>query len=217
MKSKKRGCLIIFAVIVAVLGFLFYPLINSALLRANSIKSGHVIRCIYMALLEESMEYEAITANSAAGVIWPTAGQYKSSTEYFKTLMATNYLKGADFAFFGGPGIPIPEDMANPSKFTAENNGWGIALLPADCDSYEKYKDAPFLFSRNVGFGSPPGPPKAGDTIADMTGLQKGVKPFGNKQCLVITYGGTVKFLHRSVATQKNFNPKGEHLQVIMP
>ena len=70
---------------------------------------------------------------------------------------------------------------------------------------------------RNIGFGSPPESPKEGHTIADMSGLRKGVKPFGDKVGVVVTFGGAVMIWPGKYISQTNFNPTGESLQFLMP
>jgi hypothetical protein len=216
MKSKKVGCLVIFVVVIGGIAALVYPAITGALLMANSLEFGSKGRQLHLGLFEVSMEAEALDLKP----FWPLEGQYATSTEFFKIVVASNYVKGIDFTFFGGPGIKNQKDTMNPVEFTADNNAWGVVVQSTnELSNAEEYyrKDAPFLFSRNIGFGTPPGPPKEGDTIADMTGLRKDIKPFGNKVGVIVTFGGAVKILPLKVATQTNFNPKGETLKFIMP
>ena len=214
MKNKKVGCLVLFVVVVGGIAAILYPAISGLNTATGAMKFGNTGRCLYYGLYESSMEYEALNTNSAVGAVWPAEGQYISSTDFFKAVVTNDIIKGVDFTFFGGPGVKNQKDTMNSAEFTAENNAWGVVVLPGGTNSY---KESPFLFSRNIGFGSPLGPPKAGDTIADMTGLRKGVKPFGNKVGVIVTFGGAVKILPRKVATQTNFNPKGETLKFIMP
>jgi hypothetical protein len=215
MKPRKTGCLLILAVAVGAVGLFLYPAISWSILRAGAVKLGSNGRCIQLAIFDTSAEAEALEK----APVWPLIGQYKTSTDFFRAAITNKYVKGADFSFFGGAGIEPPEDPQDPSQFTADNNAWYVVVLPTNWYSKaagEVPADTPFMFSRNFGFGSPPGPPKPGDTIADVSGLRKGVKPFGDKLGMVVTFGGSVKFIYKNGPLQE-FNSKGKRLQFISP
>jgi len=211
MKRKKVGCLVL--LLVAGVGvILVWSIMPGALFKSRAISVASCGRQIHLAVFAESHE------NSDP--IWPVVGQYKTSTEFFRSLVSNNIIPGIDFSFFGAPGVSPPKDLTDPEKFTSENNAWCVVLLPNDGLSRGDHNipaTTPFLFTKNMGFGSPPGLPKTGDTIADMSGLRKGVKPFGNKLGIVVTFGGAVKIIPYDYITQENFNPTGESLQFLMP
>ena len=99
--------------------------------------------------------------------------------------------------------------------FTGDHNAWCVVTRPA---TGEAVSDAtPFLFTRNLGFGDPPGPPWEGATIADISGIIPDAEPFGGKMAVVVSFGGAVKILPREVATQAIINPGGSDLPFLSP
>jgi hypothetical protein len=216
MKLKEIGFKAATAVAMGAVAIFLYQAISDAILLYRARAFGNNGRLIHLGIFEVSLDAEALDLPP----FWPLEGQYKTSTEFFKVVVASNYVKGIDFAFFGGPGIKNPGSTTDPEQFTADNNAWGVVLQSTnELSKAEDYyrKDAPFLFSKNIGFGSPPGPPQAGDTIADMSGLRKDVKPFGDELGIIITFQGHVHILPQNFVTQTNINPRGEHLKFIMP
>jgi len=216
MKYKKIKIFLISLVIAASAFILLYPTCPAGGPRAQALSIANRGRQIFLALFEASMEAE----DEGKEYVWPIEGEYKTSTEFFKAIVSNNYIYGIDFTFFGGTGLKIPKDTTDPTQFTAANNAWGVVVQSTNTLINKRAvnpEDIPFMFSRNIGFGSPPGPPQPDDTIADMTGLRKGVKPLGDRLGVIITYGGKVKLVTPNSVLQTNLNPKVKQLKFIMP
>jgi hypothetical protein len=214
----------IVCVVVAGLGLLIYPAVSGARLMAQTIRLGSNGRQIHLGIFDKALRSDALTHGAKAETnkptFWPVAGQYKTSTEFFKTVVSDEWLTGLDFSFFGGPGLRAPKDPVPPEGFRDVNNAWGVVTLATKDKAEEAsilHKDTPFLFTKNIGFGDPPGPPWEGATVADMSGLIPRVKPFGKRAGVIITYGGSVKVLPSKHANQANFNPQRAKLKVLMP
>ncbi len=216
-KRNKVGCLVL-AVVVCAFGVLLWPTCPSGLEKAKALKAGNCGRQIQLAVLDEALTAEAIGNTEP---IWPVVGQYKTSTEFFRSLVANEIIRGIDFSFFGAPGIKHPKDPNDPEKFLAENNAWCVVVLPTNKVmevEREAYKDAPFLFTKNFAFGSSLRLPQEGDTIADMSGLSRRLKLFGRRKVgVIVTFGGSVKILPEKFAIPEYFNPTGESLQFLSP
>ncbi len=222
-KRNKVGCLILLLVAGGV-GALLWPAISGVRLYVKSLEFGNNGKQIHIAIFDAATTAEFFGTDKKTPV-WPIEGQYETSTEFFKSAMINSikisqHIELDDFTLFGAPGVKSPKDPSDPEQFTAENNAWCVVLQPNDGLSYDDHNipdTTPFLFSKNIGFGTPPGPPKLGDTIADMSGLIKGVKPFGDKVGVIITFGGAVYVWPETHASQTNFNPTGASLQFLVP
>ncbi len=177
-------------------------------------------RQIHLALFDR-MVTSAAEENMPFGLsVWPAEGQFASSTDFFKMLVSKKWIQGVDYSFFSAPELPSMKDSMDPDQFTAMHNGWCVVMHSADDKrSWNEFVEmkSPFLFSKNIGFGDPPGPPWEGATLADMTGLIRKAKPFGDHLGVIVTYGGAVKVLPQQIATQANFNPNGARLKVLSP
>jgi hypothetical protein len=225
--KRKTGCLIsVLGMVFAFAAFvgLVAPAISGASRNTGSMRIGSNGRQIHLAIFGAALDAECSTdsasSQSKAPSIWPVDGQYASSTEFLKATVANEWLQGVDFTFFRGPGLDVSGVSTNPASFGAEHNAWGVVTLPATPEGgsvRQLHSKAPFLFSKNIGFGTPPGPPWEGATTADMSGLIRGAKPFGKKVGVIVTFGGSVKVLPAKLCTQENINPSGAALKVLMP
>ena len=219
-----------------------YTAVSGALLAAQCLRVGNQGRQIQLCLFDQAVEEHAhadqfymnangrhgiwLAASNGAGTkessptVWPVSGQYCTSTEFFKAAISNEWLTGIDLSMFSAPGIKAPANPISPAGFTADNNAWGVVMLETEKDTKHvsiRHKNTPLLFTRNIGFGTPPGPPWEGATIADMSGLIPNAKPFGDRVGIIVTYGGSVKILPAELVTQTNFNPQGETLEFLMP
>ena len=192
--------LLVVIAIIGILAALLFPAIQGALTKAKALKVGNNGRQLHLGLFDASMEAAALDLPEA----WPKSSESKwtDSTEFFKSVVTNEIVKGIDCTFFSAPGVtPNPatkKDIAQGSgtPFTDENNAWCITLdVNEDTEA-----TVPLLFTRNVNVGA---------TIGNLNDppLQADVKPFGDKLAVIVTKGGAVKILPRKVFNIKNFNP----------
>jgi hypothetical protein len=222
--KRKTVFWVFFLGLIAGLVGLLYPAISGASRHTGHPRIGSNGRQIHLAIFCAALDAECNTDSSSsqsnAPSIWPLDGQYESSTDFLKATVENEWLQGVDFTFFTGPGLDVSGVTTNPASFRAEHNAWGLATLPTTSEANsgrQLHNKAPFLFSKNIGFGSPPGPPWEGATTADMSGLIRGAKPFGKKVGVIVTFGGAVKLLPAKLCRQENINPSGAALKVLMP
>ena len=98
-------------------------------------------------------------------------------------------------------------------ELTPEENIWGVTLGLDERSS----PNTPFMFTRNVRFHQLEASANGPFALDDMDGLSKGVQPFSNKLCVIITWGGEMKILRKKEAKQESFNPDGATNTVLLP
>jgi hypothetical protein len=193
---------------------------SSDLDRARCMKAASNGRQVHLAVFDAALTAQEAGPDKDPSQIWPVDAQYSSSTEFLKAVVSNEWLRGIDFSFFSAPSLKPMTDPTAAEGFRAEHNAWCIVTRPVDAVADWKHVstlDAPFMFTKNIGFGSPPRPPWPGATIADMTGLIRKAEPFGGKLAAVVTYSGKVKILTKQTATQINFNPQGMKFMILSP
>jgi hypothetical protein len=212
MKKKRKYLFLGFlCLLLGGLGLFVYTAWSEAQLHAETTSVGRNGSYIWKGLYSEALEAEMYYSKTKRPTIWPVSGQFRTSTDFFKVAMSNKWferIKGVNFSFFGATGLKTPEDPTNPALFLSENNAWGIVPLSITNEAFKVHHrhnddDTPFLFTKNIGFGTPPGPAWEGATIADMNGLLPDVKPFGKHVAIIITYGGDEKLLTAKHATRK--------------
>jgi prepilin-type N-terminal cleavage/methylation domain-containing protein len=127
--------------IIAILAAVLVPAISKALIKAklNNMRENGVT--IYHAIVSQKGIGGLNVAVSGSG-IWPESS-YKTSTEYFRTLVP-DYLH--DFSFFGVQGSVPLYTGTNTALFTAKNNAWKLVFDIGGDDPAQ----TPFLFSKNL-------------------------------------------------------------------
>ena len=209
IKHLKTRIVVSCIVILILSGCVFVgiPFLNRALLKPEPrlCDNGYLI---YRDIMCQSQE-----ATNWTDTIWCKISKYKTSTDFFRTMVTNGWLSVSNFSYFYWKGLKPPSGTFGPNSFCAENNDWCIVSGLNSNTS----PDTPCLFSRNVGFGANLEPPRTGVTLDQMTGMCKSKTPLQNKNIAVITYGGTVKSLPAKYATQTNFNPTGASLPILAP
>ncbi len=147
------------------------------------------------------------------GSTWPT-DRFSTSTTYFQHLIESKRFDIDDYNIFMVPSAhnKRAEDSAN--ELNSLNNAWAVAVFHL---SYHHPPNAPFLISRNIGFGDPPGAYQEGMTTADMSGLIADDPLLKGKYGVVFTYGGSLRLIPKSDARQETLNPSGHALPVLPP
>ncbi|MBC8453628.1 type II secretion system protein [PVC group bacterium] len=190
---------------VGLLAAIAIPSFTKSRNKAKSIHTANNGRQIHLAIFDASMEAAALDMPE----VWPTEANYKgkTSTQFFKDAVSSNWIEGVDAAFFAAPGI-VPEE--NISVFAQANNAWCVTLGLSDSTP----ASTPFIFTKNIGTSGGSAP--ANSTLNTVNGLMN-IDPFGEKTCVIITKGGAVKILPRKLFSQDRFNPSGSDLNYIVP
>jgi prepilin-type N-terminal cleavage/methylation domain-containing protein len=177
--------------IIGLLAALLFPAIKGTIVRGQALAAGNDARQIWLGLYTENSDREL----RGEAPVWPKSGQFATSTDFFKTCIASNWL-GKEFSFklMGATGVPKVASR-DPARFSAFNNAWCVAL---DLEE-DAMDETPFLFTRNlVGDG--------GSTLKDVTALRAGMAPFGDATAVVVTRGGAVVRL-RGADARKSLQP----------
>lgn len=194
---------------LSVFAFIVIPLLKGTLTKPSNpplVRNGRYIF--------SDLHWGSRDAINWDDTLWFKIGEYQTSTDCFRAMITNGWLSsGVDFRLFGGKGLKSPDNVFDPLSFSAENNAWCIVVgLNSNTPP-----ETPFLFTRNVGFGSKKEAPRTGATLDQMTGLNKNQMPLQDEACVVITYGGSVKTWPALYATQTNFNPTGSSLTILAP
>jgi type II secretory pathway pseudopilin PulG len=193
--------LLVVVAIIGILAAMLFPALQGALTKAKATQVSNNGRQIYTLVSKESLDREAL----GRGAVWPTQDQYQTSTEFFKEAVS-NWMKGVDFAFFGGAGLPEPDDPTKPSSFEAKHNAW---CMTEDL-SESSFSSTPFMFTRNFNLAKD-------STLSTVSGLNRGTKPFGDKLGVVVTFGGSARILRSQEASNRYFNAADENRTFISP
>jgi prepilin-type N-terminal cleavage/methylation domain-containing protein len=173
--------------IIGVLAALIFPAVKGMILRGQAVAAGNDARQIWLGLYTENSDREL----RGEAPVWPKSGQFATSTDFFKTCIASNWL-GKEFSFklMGATGVPklVSKD---PSRFTALNNAWCV-VLDLEEDAMD---ETPFLFTRNL-------VSDGGTTLKDINALRGGMAPFGDAMGVIITRGGAVVRVRGADATK---------------
>ncbi len=144
---------------------------------------------------------------------WPT-DRFSTSTSYFLHLIESKRFDIDDYNIFFVPSAHSKGAEGDTPELNSLNNAWAVTILSSP---NRRPDNAPFLISRNIGFGDPPGPYQEGMTTADMSGLIADDPLLKGKYGVVFTYGGSLRIISRSEARQETLNPSGHALQVLPP
>ena len=195
--------LLVVIAIIGILAAMLFPSVQGVMVKAKAARVGSNGKQIWLGLQNESLDRESIDL----APVWPMSTDgYPNSTEYFKVCISSNFLQGYDFSFFSGPGLSAATST-NAVDFKDENNAWAVTL---DCGQ-QTLASTPFLFTRNINVGKSAAVSGKLNDGSNQHELEEDPavsysKPFGDKVCVVVSYGGSVRSLKdRELNTQ--FNP----------
>jgi prepilin-type N-terminal cleavage/methylation domain-containing protein len=191
--------LLVVIAIIAMLAAILVPAVNSALFNASMTTTASNGRGIYMSAFAEVMDNVVIQSSKG----FPKTGEFGNSTDYFINLVTSKTLE-VSFDFFASRKVAGAKTM-DPTKFTAANNAWNLAL---DLDIYPE--STTFLFTRNLEVGTLP-------TTGVITPTET-VEPFGANGVVCILKGGSAFKLKKGPQmTAENLNPSGAAAPVVKP
>ncbi len=177
--------------------------------RHDAILFAHQARKIHLSVYSTMLDRTPIPMESA----WPT-DRFATSTSYFQYLIESKRLNIDDYNIFFVPSAHSKGAEGDTPELNSLNNAWAITL---PYSPKRRPDNAPFLISRNIGFGDPPGPYQEGMTTADMSGLIADDPLLKGKYGVVFTYGGSLRLIPKSDARQETLNPSGHALPVLPP
>ncbi len=182
--------------------------------RARAIHVGSSGVNVYLTIFD--LNYQAEAASKPT--VFPVGGQYRSSTDYLKAMFTVRGIPDNE-AWWANPGMRRNSEIPDDHVWNPEYTVWCVAVLPDEETARKRtgLANAPFLFTRNIGFGDPPGPFRPGMTTADMNGLLPDQRPLGRQSGVVITYGGAVRIIPGPQATPQALNPGGHALEILRP
>ena len=167
------------------------PAVDKATASAEQVQTVANGANIYKAAFAAQMQSLVLGGDQP---VWPSKGQYRTSTEYFRELVASGTLN-VTYDFFAAPGLP-PARSSDPRDFKAENNAWRMVLGLDDAP-----EGTPFLFTRNY----EPDALCAGDDPIVLNDEP----PFGTNGLVVVLKGGSAYFLKGDQLRNSFFNPAG--------
>lgn len=184
-------------------------------MRAQAVRMASRGRCLYLAIYDEHVSAMSVSNRTA----FPFAGQYRSATDFIQSVMSNSGFADVDTFWFLNPGMKRHSSSPDDHAWNPEYSAWCVAVLPDEETVRNRTRpaNAPFLFTRNIAFGDPPGPFRPGMTTADMNGLLPDQRPFGRRHGVIVTYGGAVRIIPGSQATPQVLNPGGHALEVLLP
>jgi prepilin-type N-terminal cleavage/methylation domain-containing protein len=182
--------LLVVIAIIGILAALLFPAIAGALDRARAIRAGNVARQIHLAIVSVSMDREAVGRSS----VWPRSAANQepgeaygnSATEWLKHIVANQYIEQGvtadqfDMRFFTVHGVPSVREHAS---WGSDNNPW---IVTADLDRGNSPDSMPFIMTRNI---------TSGATTDVIPELDESQSPFGDKQAIVLTKGGSLRVM----------------------
>ena len=191
--------LLVVIAIIAMLAAILVPAVNSALFNAAMTTTTSNGRSIYVSTFADVMDNVVVSSGKG----FPKTGEFGNSTDYFINLVTSKTME-VSFDFFAARKVEGAKSM-DPSKFTAENNAWNLAL---DLDIYPE--GTTFLFTRNLEVSTLP---KTGTlTPSDA------VEPFGANGLVCVLKGGSAFKLKKGPQmTAENMNPSGAEAPVVKP
>jgi prepilin-type N-terminal cleavage/methylation domain-containing protein len=238
---KKSGfTLIELLVVIAIIGILaglLFPAIQAALLKAQATSISNSGKQFVTAVIASNIERDAAVNLPP---IWPwmegtllgvdsagtekECGPYASgdSNKYFGDMIEYRFIDDIDYSIFAGAGIKSAgKDRA---KFdTAGYCAWNVVSGLDDTVS----GDTPFMWTANLtiakGDLTEASPPSAGAETPNKNWLDKldtTKKPFGKKQVIFVTKGGSAvsmagKFFYQSSLFMRGADFTGKEVEVL--
>ena len=191
--------LLVVIAIIAMLAAILIPAVNSALFNASMTTTTSNGRSIYVSTFADVMDNAVVSAGKG----FPKTGDFTKSTDYFINLVTSKTME-VSFDFFGGGKLPAAKTI-DPTKFSAANNAWNLAM---DLDIYPE--GTTFLFTKNLTANTLP--------ITGTLAPTAGVEPFGANGIVCVLKGGSAYKLKKGPQmTAENMNPSGAAAPVIAP
>lgn len=167
------------------------PAVDKATESAGQVQTVSNGANIYKAVFASQMQNLVLGGDQSE---WPRKGHCRTTTEYFKELVASGTLN-VTYDFLGAPGLP-PAASSDPRDFRSENNAWCMVLGLDDAPD-----GTPFLFTRNY----------RPTVLTDGDGpiVLNNEPPFGTNGLVVVLKGGSAFFLKGDQLRNSYFNPAG--------
>lgn len=209
--TKHGFTLIELLVVIAIIGILaglLFPAISSALLKAQSAAISNNGKQFVTAIISSNIERD-----SAVNLppIWPwmegtlkgvsadgtekECGPYASgdSNAYFADMIEFKFVDDIDYSIFAGAGVK----SAGKDRALFENKGYNAWNVVSGLDDTVS-GDTPFMWTANLAIAksdleaaSPTSEGAETPKVNWMDKLDNGKKPFGKKQVVMVTKGGS--------------------------
>ena len=191
MNNNKGFVLLYVVAAIGMASAILLPAVSKARKTADAAQVVSNGANIYRAVFASQMNAFVLGEETSS---FPAKGQFTTSTEYFKHLVASGVLP-VTFDFFAAPGIP-PARSSSADDFTADHNAWRMVLGLDDAP-----EGTPFLFTRNYD------PDRLQDGDAPI--VLNDAPPFGKSGLVVVQKGGAAFFLKGEQLRNSFFNPAG--------
>jgi prepilin-type N-terminal cleavage/methylation domain-containing protein len=184
--------LVVITIIMSLAGLL-YPAIRLIMFKGRVTTATARGRGLHDALLAAEIDDDNVMPRSKG------VRAYANSTDYWKWTV-TNEILDVTFDYFSGKDMPACAGL-DPAQFTEEHNAWCIV---ADVNDSTRTM-TPVLFTRNLAITSLSDEPVLTDD-----------PPFGKKGVVVVTKGGSARFLEPAELAE-SFNPAKAANPVLRP